>query len=341
MLRKAWYAVCPSGALANQPQKYMVHGEAYVMYRDERGGVHTVQPHCPHRGCDLSLGHVESGELICPFHGWRFDGTGKCTHIPANTPTAPMPKRAFLRTYPTVEYADLVWIYTETALQGDPPPTYTTFPELAFSDWRYVPFHQTWNAHFTRVAESVLDVSHLPFVHSATTGENVDPAVQGPLYRASKTSIVIYPTPFAAKHPMEPVPATPEGASTEIELLFPNQWIIRTPFGDHGMMCTFLTFTPVNDRRTDIFGIVMRSFDIDAVWMDDFHLQYTLNIMAEDQAIIEHLTPQHAPFDFTSEAHVASDAPTIRFRAMLSRALRKEKQATLLDESVPAGADEN
>jgi UDP-MurNAc hydroxylase len=31
-----------------------------------------VQRTCPHAGGDLSKGHVEGDELVCPVHGWRF-----------------------------------------------------------------------------------------------------------------------------------------------------------------------------------------------------------------------------------------------------------------------------
>lgn len=31
----------------------------------------------------LSDGHVShSGDIVCAYHGWQFDGEGKCTHNP-------------------------------------------------------------------------------------------------------------------------------------------------------------------------------------------------------------------------------------------------------------------
>ena len=35
---------------------------------------------CPHRGTRLSLGRVCDGQIECPYHGWRFDGAGRCAH---------------------------------------------------------------------------------------------------------------------------------------------------------------------------------------------------------------------------------------------------------------------
>lgn len=41
------------------------------------------QDFCPHRLAPLSEGRVEAdGQLLCAYHGWRFDSTGKCTDLP-------------------------------------------------------------------------------------------------------------------------------------------------------------------------------------------------------------------------------------------------------------------
>ena len=38
-----------------------------------------------------------------PYHGWTFDGDGKCTRIPAQPPEAPIPRKARVDSYPTEE----------------------------------------------------------------------------------------------------------------------------------------------------------------------------------------------------------------------------------------------
>ena len=38
---------------------------------------------CVHRGTPLSLGWVDGDELVCGYHGWRYDMSGVCTCIPA------------------------------------------------------------------------------------------------------------------------------------------------------------------------------------------------------------------------------------------------------------------
>jgi phenylpropionate dioxygenase-like ring-hydroxylating dioxygenase large terminal subunit len=51
-------------------------GEDYVLWRGGDGIVRSVPRYCPHLDHDLGEGWVSGNELVCPGHGWEFDGTG-------------------------------------------------------------------------------------------------------------------------------------------------------------------------------------------------------------------------------------------------------------------------
>jgi len=57
-------------------------GEDLVLYKDASGGYGLLDRHCPHRRADLSYGMVEACGLRCHYHGWHFDGTGRCLEQP-------------------------------------------------------------------------------------------------------------------------------------------------------------------------------------------------------------------------------------------------------------------
>ncbi|MCL6453962.1 MAG: aromatic ring-hydroxylating dioxygenase subunit alpha [Alicyclobacillus sp.] len=349
MIRRAWYAVRSSDNLRDRPEKVEVAGVELVLWRGRDGVAHAAGAYCPHRGCDLSHGTLTGDALVCPFHGWQFDRDGRCTHIPSLRDDRRIPPTARLDVYPVQEQAGLIWVYpvasTARRHRGaahvmDVPPL-RLFPELSDECWRKVPFSTEWHAHFGRVVESVLDVSHLPFVHPETTGWDVDPAVDGPEYTSTPGGLRIHPTPFAPSHPMEPIPAAASAeARTEIELRFPNCWIIRTPMGEGQWMCTFLTFTPAALDRTQIFGVAMRNFEPDFAALDAFHLEHTHFVMEQDRAIVECLRPTVPP-PLREEAHVPSDGPTIRFRRMLFDALAEEQQDVCGISSPVAGPAED
>ncbi|MBL4886570.1 MAG: Rieske 2Fe-2S domain-containing protein [Planctomycetaceae bacterium] len=51
------------------------------------GNYFAISDFCPHQGASLSGGHVEDGQVMCPWHAWKFklkDGTW------ADSPSSPI-----------------------------------------------------------------------------------------------------------------------------------------------------------------------------------------------------------------------------------------------------------
>jgi phenylpropionate dioxygenase-like ring-hydroxylating dioxygenase large terminal subunit len=65
--------------------------EDLLLYRTSDGRLHAVTAYCPHLknympnglppGSALSL-LLHDNELHCPYHGWRFNTAGQCSHVP-------------------------------------------------------------------------------------------------------------------------------------------------------------------------------------------------------------------------------------------------------------------
>ena len=61
---------------------YRVEGEEIAVFKigDQLCGMQNI---CPHEGGQLSMGRIESNEVVCPLHGYRFDlKTGACRNDP-------------------------------------------------------------------------------------------------------------------------------------------------------------------------------------------------------------------------------------------------------------------
>ncbi|MBX6353962.1 MAG: aromatic ring-hydroxylating dioxygenase subunit alpha [Thermoflavifilum sp.] len=318
-----WYVVAKSEDVGVHPVPAEVCARPMVLYRGASGEVRAVDRYCPHRGADLAQGRIERGLMVCGYHGWTYDDAGRCVHIPAH-PDGVIPPRARLQVYPAREVAGWVWVYLPPEAGTAVAPGEGSGPEqlpelMSCAACQRVHFHVRWRAHWTRVVESVIDISHLPFVHPETTGD-VDPTVTALEWHDDGRRLVLRPSPFMPRHPLAPWPPQ-EGRRTEIELVYPHLWVIRTPVDDGQTLATVLCFTPVDDHTTDIFGLLWRDFDLVGAWLDEFHLAHTEFVMAQDQAMVEGQRPRTVPMDGRVEAHVPSDLPSLRFRRWLRHLL--------------------
>nr|WP_307776779.1 Rieske (2Fe-2S) protein [Ottowia beijingensis] len=107
--RTLWHPVALAHAVGAQPVAAVLLGEELVLWRDGEGAAHAWADQCPHRGARFSLGRVTDGQLECPYHGWRFQAGGQCTHIPA-VPGFTPGARHCARTFDTREAHGMLWV---------------------------------------------------------------------------------------------------------------------------------------------------------------------------------------------------------------------------------------
>ena len=66
-----WSDDVPMGTV--RPLRYF--GSELVAFRDDDGMLHILDAHCRHLGGHLGYGgHVQGDCVVCPFHGWHWDG---------------------------------------------------------------------------------------------------------------------------------------------------------------------------------------------------------------------------------------------------------------------------
>jgi vanillate O-demethylase monooxygenase subunit len=139
------------------------------------GKVTVARDLCLHRGAPLSAGRIEGGELVCAYHGFRYNSEGQCTCIPAH-PGAAIPPKLRVQIFPVEERYGLVW--TRLVESGASP-----FPE--FNEWddpnylQVLPNGVELETSAGRQVEGFLDVSHFAFVHLKTFGESNNSEVPG------------------------------------------------------------------------------------------------------------------------------------------------------------------
>ncbi|CAM9567154.1 unnamed protein product, partial [Discosporangium mesarthrocarpum] len=80
-----WLPVAHSSSVTTKPLKIEVDGIPIVLWRSPTGEVSAISDVCIHRGASLARGWTSGGRLVCPYHGFEFDGDGRLAHMPGIT----------------------------------------------------------------------------------------------------------------------------------------------------------------------------------------------------------------------------------------------------------------
>ena len=162
LLRQFWHPVARAESLEKgKARAVRLLAEDLTLYRGESGEFHLIAARCAHRGTLMHTGWVEGDQLRCMYHGWRYDGSGLCTEIPAETQPRSRPVK--MAGYPTRQYAGLVFAYLGEALA----PAFDLPRKQALEDAarHRVVLDQKWDCNWFQQIENSLDPVHLAFAH--------------------------------------------------------------------------------------------------------------------------------------------------------------------------------
>ena len=155
-MRTNWYPIAILKKLNKKPKRFVLLGEAIVVYKGEYGW-NAQKDSCPHRSYPLSKGKVINGKLRCSYHGWQFDSKGVVSSIPG-LKNEYNGKKCLLTTYSTHEYSGLLWI----CLEGNLPFQ----SELkGLSNRKIFSYRTTIIGKTADVLENFLDPIHTSFIH--------------------------------------------------------------------------------------------------------------------------------------------------------------------------------
>lgn len=160
-----WYRVIYSDELAiGDVKRLHFFGRELVCYRGEDGKARVVDAYCRHLGAHLGEGgQVEGDLLVCPFHGWKWDGdSGACVEVPYSER---INRRAVIDHWETRELNGYVIMWYHA--NGD-SPTYEIpdIPETSNSEFKiYKRMYFELDTHIQEIYENVVDVAHFEYLH--------------------------------------------------------------------------------------------------------------------------------------------------------------------------------
>lgn len=308
-----WYPIAFIRDVTDKPVAAKLLDRRLVIWRTS-AGVSVANDICLHRGVPLSMGFVEGDSLICKYHGFHYTSDGKCSSIPAD-PSAAIPAKLCLQTYPAIEAYGLIW----TSLGGGEQNTLPDFPEWEDADYQQIlPDAVDLNAAAGRQMEGFLDVSHFAWVHDQSFGDRSNAIV--PPYEVTKT-----PTGLRAEY-LSTVSNFPKGLQDRapadfkwlrvFEVFLPFTARLTVHFPNAGRLCILNAASPVSARQTRVFCPISRNFDLDSPLEPVYEFNY--QIFSEDKEVVEAQYPEDLPLELRAESHIQADRTSIAYRKGLS-----------------------
>ena len=315
VLRRFWYPVIPAAELEKGPQPFTLLAEPIVLWRDGEGRVSALEDRCCHRTAALSRGYYEDGALVCGYHGWTYDRSGKVLRIPQLERAAP--ESARVRSFRAEERYGYVWVcLDETPLLDI--PRIEEWDDPAF---RRIPqFYELWRCAGLRLMENSFDNAHVNFVHRSTFGDPADAGeskfevFEEPWGFRTRTRFPVKQTELAAKANRI------EGGKTE-RRIEGSWWIpfirrahMTYPTGLRHIIVT--AATPIDDAHSQIVQFCLRSDREEDVPAADA-IAFDRRITEEDRYILESTDPDVPLTETPRERNMASDRLGVLMRKRL------------------------
>jgi len=287
-LREQWYSICFEQELRTAvPLRRVVLGMPLVLWRTANDEVRCFVDVCPHRQAPLSAGVIEQNEIVCPYHGWRFNEAGTCTLAPAD----PISRceAARLKAVPSCTHGGMAWVWTGETEPSAMPSMLQLYSSEG--DWRFWRTSRPFAFDLDDVIENFMDFAHTSIVHPGLirgmneacerevvieTGEATVRAVHEPVNeKVGFLSGLIIPRDTPVQH-----------ADT---FLAPSNVMVEYWFGDDDpTFFAFLGLTPVDENQTQIlltigvrFGVWNPLVKLALPWL-------VKKVLNQDEEILSH-----------------------------------------------------
>jgi len=274
-----WYVVGLAEEIrVGKKRAVKLFGQDIVIWRHADGHLGAIDARCPHMGASLAVGRVVDDAVECPYHGFRYDETGRCIETPLRKADALIPRTLCNRHYAVREKSDWVFIFWgEPSAAPDAIPFFEDVQEPLLHTWSV----REWPVSFTRFIENTVDVAHLGTVHRGTLSHTIPDVVE---VSVEVEGNLISMTP----------PSTTD-LPVASRILYPNLALLHL----HPKFLTVFAAVPIDEDNTRVyvrssqavvrwpiigwlFSQIKHAADIAALWQDKKALFSVRPIRIED-----------------------------------------------------------
>jgi phenylpropionate dioxygenase-like ring-hydroxylating dioxygenase large terminal subunit len=290
-----------------------------VAWRDTSGEVHVWEDLCVHRGARLSKGFIRADRVVCPYHGWNYDGSARCVLMPA-APNEPPLKKARAIAHKTMEKYGFVWVCL-----GTPEHDIPEFPEWNDASYKKVLCGPYKFRSGYRAVENFMDATHFPFVHAGVNGilDQPDPI---PPYEVHEdgaglsTSEIRVTQPYGDPRNIPVIAYYAYKCLRPLVAYFKKRVVISDPNRaaeghPDDRFCTFLTVQLLSPVESIVHIWCAMNFSPPPS-DDEVRLRQDV-VYAQDSAIVDTQRPERIPVELRHELHHRTDLLSQRYRSWL------------------------
>jgi 5,5'-dehydrodivanillate O-demethylase len=160
--RRYWHPVAIASEMDTRwTKRVKLLGEDLVLFKDRSGRFGLIAEACPHRRASLAYGIPTEDGIRCPYHGWKFDGTGRCLEQPNEPEGSNFKDKVTTAGYPVQALGGLLWAY----LGPLPAPRIPRLDGLVAEGTIRAIGHASIPCNWLQIMENSMDPVHTEWLH--------------------------------------------------------------------------------------------------------------------------------------------------------------------------------
>ncbi len=245
LLRRYWFPVAVAGEMTDRwTKRVRLLGEDLVLFKDRSGRFGLVAEACPHRRASLAYGIPTDDGIRCPYHGWKFDGTGRCLEQPNEPEGSNFKDKVTTAGYPVEELGGMLFAYLGPA----PAPLVPRYDGFVVDGAIRLVAKCLVNCNWLQIMENSMDPVHAEWLHG-----HLQEHVDGAKYSMTRHHLDIAFAEFEhgvyKRRLLEGQPLDSDDWRVGHPVLFPNTLVVGSA-DEHMRMISFQIRVPMDDEHT-------------------------------------------------------------------------------------------
>ena len=260
--RDFWYVLCESRELKpGQVLARTVLDERIALFRNEKGEAVALQDRCRHRAAPLSRGRVQEGHLVCPYHGWTYNGHGQVEAVPSEGAQFKKISSRCTPSYSTCEQDGFIY------LRLNPKPAIDVSPfsmrRYGEKGWRTIRVINRFENTVTNCIENFIDIPHTVYVHPGIFRKERRQLIEVLITRSQGSVRAEYKNENTNLGWFSKFLNPTGGVITHTDEFFmPNVSCVEYGMGPNRHLIITSQATPINERETLVYTDVTYNYGI-------------------------------------------------------------------------------